>query len=781
MRRPFHRFIVFTSFMVLSFAGGACSDSSAEGSSAGIVDSSNPDSDSNIDSGSATTGFDTGDTATDTNDINVTGMPEGDAEILRTITEEANASSQMTSAELLARYPSQARTELDYAPLDAQNLELIQASDLAMNDMELALLDANGFTITGRHSFLNFFDAYSKIYKADLPVYISADAILDTVHRSFDDILENIEIQILHEKLDVLLNNLRNELTGSTSVSEDIRNDLDFYLTVAHSLLNDKVLSATFADASAVDDFFQKAQAASGVEEVTLFASKREIDFSQFTPRGHYTHSEELSAYFRAMIWLGRIDFRMVETMQDGTQVVQRPQLQAVLALHTLTEKHLPLWQQINEAIELFVGESDNLTPLETGNLYTALGISNISDLDALSDDAILNIILSNGLGAQRISSHIMAGGYRTTLPLNASYLIFGQRFTVDSHVFSNLVYDRVMGGTVKRMMPSPLDVGFAVLNNNQAGALLQSELEKYGYAPDLHMMRTITATYDDDFWDANLYNLWLRSLQTLSESESENMPSFTQTAQWQTRMLNTQLGSWAQLRHDTILYAKQSYTSGPSCEFPDAYVEPYPAFFERIAAYADKAVAAVGQLDNTGSNALLQGVLNYFTELAFISDILHEMAQQQRDGIPYTEEQLAFVNDAFRIEYEPAGCYEREVPAGWYKKLFFDPESALEFDPTIADVHTQPADEVGNRVGKVLHVATAAPRLMIVTANQCSGPRAYAGAIFSYHEVVTQDFQRLTDEEWSYSVYTEMYPEYDEGEGVPFVDPPWMAPLISE
>jgi hypothetical protein len=31
----------------------------------------------------------------------------------------------------------------------------------------------------------------------------------------------------------------------------------------------------------------------------------------------------------------------------------------------------------------------------------------------------------------------------------------------------------------------------------------------------------------------------------------------------------------------------------------------------------------------------------------------------------------------------------------------------SIEFDPTIADVHTQPTDAAGNPVGHVLHVGT--------------------------------------------------------------------------
>ena len=44
---------------------------------------------------------------------------------------------------------------------------------------------------------------------------------------------------------------------------------------------------------------------------------------------------------------------------------------------------------------------------------------------------------------------------------------------------------------------------------------------------------------------------------------------------------------SWAELRHDTLLYAKQSYSAAAGCEYPDAYVDPYPAFYGKLEAFA--------------------------------------------------------------------------------------------------------------------------------------------------------------------------------------------------
>jgi hypothetical protein len=82
--------------------------------------------------------------------------------------------------------------------------------------------------------------------------------------------------------------------------------------------------------------------------------------------------------------------------------------------------------------------------------------------------------------------------------------------------------------------------------------------------------------------------------------------------------------------------------------------------------------------------------------------------------------------------------------------------------NPAIADVHTSPG---GDAPPAVLHVATGFPRLMVVTVDSCTGPHAYAGLAFSYHEVVT-DLDRLTDGDWY-----EMAPSAR--------DVPWMQPIL--
>ena len=51
-------------------------------------------------------------------------------------------------------------------------------------------------------------------------------------------------------------------------------------------------------------------------------------------------------------------------------------------------------------------------------------------------------------------------------------------------------------------MMPNPLDIAFAALGNDFALSLLDSELNDYGYAPELHVMRALTDQHTDSFWE---------------------------------------------------------------------------------------------------------------------------------------------------------------------------------------------------------------------------------------------------------------------------------------
>src|SRR5690606_23585089 len=230
------------------------------------------------------------------------------------------------------------------------------------------------------------------------------------------------------------------DLTGS------VRHDLDVYLSVADGLLAGAQQAPSDPEnEELVSSIYQACAAAAGAQVISLFGSERDVDFSQFTPRGHYTDSAALSRYFRAMVWFGRIDFRLLEPGSAGGLQLNRAQVEAALALRALMDDGArQSHATVDDLVSVFVGEHDFMTPQELDELMSDLKIATFAELQQVTDDAIEQAILDGGYGVQRISSHIMKGGSNgtsmpgTSTPLPPSFALLGQRYVIDSHVLSN-------------------------------------------------------------------------------------------------------------------------------------------------------------------------------------------------------------------------------------------------------------------------------------------------------------------------------------------------------
>ena len=105
-------------------------------------------------------------------------------------------SRRIDAAGLAARYPRLVRHALGYDPLTAANLSLIRGSQLGLTAAEEEVLARNGFVISDRQKFPTFAYGYASIYADDLPLFISADSILYAVHRSYDEMLKQLEISL---------------------------------------------------------------------------------------------------------------------------------------------------------------------------------------------------------------------------------------------------------------------------------------------------------------------------------------------------------------------------------------------------------------------------------------------------------------------------------------------------------------------------------------------------------------------------------------------------------
>jgi len=653
---------------------------------------------------------------------------------------------------------------------------------------EKKLIEQNNFMVSERLSFNDFGNALHSIYSNDMPVFISTDAILHALHMSYDAILKNMERCQLKPNVDSMLHdmyygfdNLYQKYATNNSLYTNLQ-DVDIYITIAYSLISDTLLAPHIADSSKLNRVWEMINSENMVKLSLFTEVQRDFDFSQFKVRGHYVDDEEaqfqpelsLEAYFKTMMWLGRIDFWLTTTSFPPIPEndIKRMTLDAFLLNECVELTEAQRYICLNDKIiNYFVGESDNLTPLEFSKALTDLNINSASQLlDHDTMSGLITKLKSNDEYQQKILSSLICSNPFSQEPIKLpiSYKIAGQRFIIDSYIFTNVVFDNIVyeGEKIFRPMPDPLDALF-VLGNENTIPLLQDELETYKYSLQLASMRYLVDSYDADYWESSFYNAWLNALRNLNAPENhDKMPIFAQTAAWQQQKMNTQLASWSQLRHDNLLYAKPSYTGMAGCDYPHSYVEPYPEFFRQLAKTTSDLATFFSTLTNCWE---VNEIEHFFSNFSSKMNILQSIAEKELSKTPLSDSEIDFLASMLFPNEECGTIY-----TGWYPNLFFRPDDIAKQDYIIADIHTQPTDEVGKPVGNVLHAATGKINLGVFLAKSPSNnfhPMAYIGPVCSYYEKTSTDFYRYTDEEWQELVDQNELPDRPDWVNIYMVD----------
>jgi len=222
----------------------------------------------------------------------------------------------------------------------------------------------------------------------------------------------------------------------------------------------------------------------------------------------------------------------------------------------------------------------------------------------------------------------------------------------------------------------------------------------------------------------------------------------------WKLKDLITSLSSWAELRHDTILYVKQSYTWGvaritsppPITAKYYGYVEPNPELFAR-AKYA---------VDYLNAGLKEQGVMTDEVALALnqsseMMTRLQEISEKELQGKALSEEDYNYIKE---IDTQFKNIIEKLASALTIKQGTREPgsieEKSLEgFENAsrtdmIADVHTE------TNTKKILEVGTGKVDWLLVAHKSKDGRIGIAlGPMFSYYEFAWPMSDRLTDEKW--------------------------------
>ena len=644
-------------------------------------------------------------------------------------------------------------------------------ADFGFSEKDRLLLGRNLFVVKLSQTVEDFDESGSyirgkvlhEIYRdckdREIPIFVTTDAMLHTFHILYDYALRALEVERFADDLDRLNKALVAETERQIAASSQdpvraiLRKNLAFFSVAA--ALKDEAFAIPASVADLVQAELTLIEAHEGFAPSPIFsvqvpeALDYVEDYSQYVPRGHYTRNETLATYFKSMMWYGRMGFR-VEPDSVGALKEKgiEETYQAILIVRALCgltvdgRPALEVWRSMYDPTVFFVGKSDDLNVEDYRTLIAQIYGADWQNLspDALYDrDKLLAFIEE----AKKLRDPLINSSWvldtQDAKKATKSFRFMGQRFIPDSYMLWQLVYTNVGTQANPRLMPKGLDVMSVLGSKRSLEHLIELYHQDvyYRYSEQMTKLKAEFEALGSEVWAQNLYWNWLYALMPLLEEKGAGYPPFMQNAAWTDRQLNSALGSWTELRHDTILYAKQSYTIKVTCAHTPAvpasqqgYVEPVPEVFGRLASLAGL------MKEGLASRGLL---LDVFSEklAAFESLQLHlkEIAEKELSNAHLSSqdfERIVTIGDAMAEIL----TFPKENAQAWESDT--DRNMAL-----VADVHTD------SNTKTVLEEAVGNPAEIYVIVEVEGRLKVTRGALFTYYEFVHPMNDRLTDEAW--------------------------------
>ncbi len=629
------------------------------------------------------------------------------------------------------------------------NLDLVELSEA-----QLALLEQNGFVVAepvpGQYE--EFYQLYESMRYRELPIFITTDSVLHIYHLLFDKLLRDLEtrqfIPILEEMTMAMISQCESQLLEAqgTDLQLPAERNLAVFATAAR-LLGLEYQAPPDVE-SLVQAEYDLIMAHEGAEVSPIWdredlepAEKLIEDYTQYIPRGHYTRSEELERYFRTMMYMGRMTYRL----KDPVETQRALMLSRSMAEGTSSSgaRIADLWQSIYEPTVFLVGKADDLSYFEYADLSDQV-FGSSAPISSFADPGLLAAFMeaSEELPPPQINS-MWVWIWEDEDQATKGFRFMGQRFTIDAYVFEQMIWREV--GTLEnpRGLPRALDF-FAAQGSDEALAILEAmgESEYENFDSQMTEIRSQLAGLDTDTWTENVYWSWLYSLKPVFAVKGEQFPEFMRTQAWLRKDLQTALGSYTELKHDTILYAKQVMAEmggGAPPELPRGYVEPNPEAYARLSALAEMTRAGLEQ-----RGLLDEQMATNLVNLVDLLDFLKTVSEKELFQEPLTEDEYFRINyyggEIEFLTYAAADCESEGASMGSCRDLE-DQKAAL-----VADIATGLSDQGPGLY--VLEEAIGEPAPMYVVLPD-SPLRIGVGAVFTYYEFVNPAEDRMTDEDW--------------------------------
>lgn len=298
----------------------------------------------------------------------------------------------------------------------------------------------------------------------------------------------------------------------------------------------------------------------------------KEIDYSQFKVRGNYSKNENLKKYFKVNMLYSQ---ELIHLENPDKSINLEAVKQAMLiSRHMLKdEASFKLWQDIYKPISFLVENTEDTTPID---IYKSISkVTKDNSVEAILEKNVVNAVADDIAKKEDPKIKPDSGKVFAFLP---------QRAVVDNTWLQNLVDTDPHS---KRPVVSGVDL-MALLGNSLAERLTltnEDNLKWDKFKEKYDETKAIVDARTDKEEKANIYRTWLWVLKAFNNEYGEGYPDFMRSEKWQYKDLNTALASWAQLKHDTILYAKQFGAECGGDEPMDMrhYVEPNVNLYRRV------------------------------------------------------------------------------------------------------------------------------------------------------------------------------------------------------
>jgi len=564
---------------------------------------------------------------------------------------------------------------------------------------------------------------------------------------------------------------------------------------------------AVLADLKQVYDASDKGIPEVFAEEYAAFSEQEDmvfkVDFTQFTPRGTYTSSSLRRQYFRGMKWFIQVPF-FLKSADLTSYAFALTQLMAEDPV-ALTD-----YDRLESAIGFMVGTSDDLMPVDYLKALDAAKVSPDGSTAAMAYLAKAREPKIKDLAAEYAA---VGSEQSDEVRLKTKGMrFFSGKFIMDSYWTGFLTQgdEAPRRDFVQKLPPmaSSLEV-MTLLGSEYARSQIKnldfySENNAIAIGRALDVLAADNAKLTEADWRSNLYTSWLWTIQSLFSWQSANktaLPRFMQSQAWEAKTLMTASASWAELRHATILYAKQSFAEmgagfNDACDPrkvpppPKAYIEPQIETYARLRYLAERTRQG---LTDQGYELINLYPLERFVALM---DLVQGFVKKELGDEKLRETVVSSARPDPSDSAKTCDEYAIDGESDWEKLRLGIVSGLRDSIPTpvegpvlpakdrraalVADVHTGGDSSYPT---SILYQGTGVPYVIFAAVSDANGPRLTVGFISSHYEFVKEHGgKRMTDEDWQKNFYVGTDP-YNAFQYTPRASWPstnaWYAPLF--